>query len=55
MLKLPNPRVNYGQNTGFVPPKIMEKEAPSYKIIPKPTNPYQKLYPPVSKNGKIKM
>jgi len=42
-------------NTGFVPPKIIEREQANYKIVPKPSNPFQKLYQPVSRNGKIKM
>jgi hypothetical protein len=41
-------------NTGIVPPKVVEKEAPSYKYIPKPTNPYIK-YAPVRQSSKIKM
>jgi hypothetical protein len=42
-------------NTGFVPPKVIEREQSNYKYIPKPSNPFQKLYPPVSRNSKIKM
>ena len=37
--RLPKSKVNYGANTGFVPPKVIERESPNYKVIPKPTDP----------------
>ena len=32
-------KTNYGASTGFVPPKMVEKEMPDYKIIPIPKDP----------------
>jgi hypothetical protein len=43
ILRNPKSKVNYGSNTGFVPPKLIERESPNYKVIPKPTDPRRKI------------